>query len=142
MEPVDQDEFIRELEMGADYELALRRRVAPMRNMLTSLLKRQPFEPFRIHMTSGSDLEVWAAEQATLGDTVATIRQRNAESGAWETRSILALLHIVSIESLGVDRPPIVARNAELAWYRSFKFAGTASLAVYSFSARVAPCVR
>src|SRR5258708_1810224 len=100
MEPVDQVDFIRELEAVADYEGALRPRVASIRNMLASLLKRQPFEPFRIRMTSGSDLEVLTPEQATLGDTVATIRQRNVETGAWETRSIIALLHVVSIESL------------------------------------------
>jgi hypothetical protein len=69
------------------------------------LLKQQPFQPFRIVMSSGEAQEVRHPEMAILGRTDLFVGISNADDDLADRFKICSLLHITAIEPLGVAGP-------------------------------------
>jgi hypothetical protein len=101
------------LENGGDLETAMEVAAKPKIRMLEMVLKRTPFVPFRISMTSGSIQDINHPDEIVVGSTTASLRRRVEASGAYEVWSILALIHIVSIEFFAVDQPTIISRQKD-----------------------------
>lgn len=67
---------------------------------LVQLLQRQPFQPFRLHLTDGSVSEVRHPELAYVGETFVVVQSPTVEYPflATERLSIVVLFHIVHVE--------------------------------------------
>ena len=71
--------------------------------MIRDLLKQQPFEPFRIVMSSGVTNEVRHPEMAFLTRTAIYVGIDIADDGIPAHFKICSLLHITTIEPLNVE---------------------------------------
>jgi hypothetical protein len=97
------------VESGQGLDEPVAEAAAPMRQATEQLTRRRPFLPFRIHMTDRQLIEVRDPETAVLGQSTAVIRQRDPEHpGEWREHSMLALIHVVSLEVFAPDEPAIV----------------------------------
>lgn len=68
---------------------------------IRDLLKRQPFVPFRIHMTDGKSYDVMHPELVLLTKSYLHIAVSfDPESGVPDRTDFCALLHIVRVEEL------------------------------------------
>jgi hypothetical protein len=70
---------------------------------LRAALRRQPFEPFRIHTTDGRSVEVRHPEMMLVAARTAGVGiydQPASPSSVPERIEIIALIHIVSLEPL------------------------------------------
>lgn len=72
------------------------------------LLSQRPFRPFRLVMSSGQTYEVRHPEMAMLTRTDLLVGVGESEEGVPAEFRICSLLHVTSIEPLGVS-----ASNAE-----------------------------
>lgn len=66
------------------------------------LLRRRPFRPFRITLTSGQTVDVWHPEMAIVGRSVVAVGIQPApdDSLVADVVSTLSLLHIVKMEPI------------------------------------------
>ena len=67
---------------------------------LRELLKRQPFEPFRLIMPSGQAYDVRHREMALLTQTDVVVGVGKTRDGVPDGFKICSLLHITAVESL------------------------------------------
>ena len=69
--------------------------------------RRQPFEPFRIVLTTGATYDIRHPDLIWIGRRSAMVGITNEPNGTAYDRSIkVDLLHIVAIEELPVSPPP------------------------------------
>jgi hypothetical protein len=75
---------------------------------LQELLRRQPFQPFRLHLTTGVVLEVRHPELALVARSVVVVQVPAANYPFTITlrRVIVVLLHIVLVDFLEPPVPP------------------------------------
>ena len=71
--------------------------------MFRDLLKQQPFEPFRIVMSSGVTYEVRHPEMAALTRTAIYVGIDIADDGVPAHFKICSLLHVTAIEPLNIE---------------------------------------
>ena len=64
------------------------------------LLKKQPFQPFRIVMSSGQHYDIPHPEMAFLTRTSLLVGTGNTDDGVPAEFKILSLLHITAIEPI------------------------------------------
>ena len=100
--------LLQALESGKDLNTAIEEATAPMRQVIGQFLQAQPFQPFRLSLTSGSVYEIRTPVGVELRPTTLDISTPNA-AGTLEWRSTLALIHVVTLEPLFADEPTIVA---------------------------------
>ncbi len=67
------------------------------------LLRNQPFQPFRIVMSSGQTYEVRHPEMAALTRTDLLVGRGEVEDNLPEYFTTCSLLHVTAIEPLGVS---------------------------------------
>jgi len=73
---------------------------------LMALLRRQPFQPLRIHMTDGHAFEIHHPEAMVVSRSHATIGLRpDPQTGVVDRVEYCGLIHIVRVEEL----PPVTA---------------------------------
>ncbi len=65
-------------------------------------LRRQPFEPFRIHLTDGTSYEIRHPELVMVGRRTAAvgISERERQPPLYDRLTTVALVHIVRLEPL------------------------------------------
>ena len=74
---------------------------------LREAARRQPFEPFRIILTTGATYDIRHSDLLWIGRRSAMIGLTNDPNGTVYDRSIkVDLLHIVGIEELPLSSPP------------------------------------
>ncbi len=74
---------------------------------LYAAARRQPFEPFRLSITTGVSYENRRPDLIMVGRRSAIVGVTNDPEGAAYDRTIkVDLLHVVGIEELPVNRPP------------------------------------
>jgi hypothetical protein len=74
---------------------------------LRDWLRRQPFQPFRIHLTDGSSFNVWRQEGYLLTTRYMVVGMPGETGGTdYDRTSIVDLLHIVRLEPLELPIPP------------------------------------
>ena len=77
------------------------------REELQDSARRQPFEPFRIILTTGATYDIRHPDLIWIGQRSAMIGLTNDPNGTAYDRSIkVDLFHIVGIEELPVSPPP------------------------------------
>ena len=69
------------------------------------LLGRQPFQPFRLVMSSGQTYEVRHPEMAMLTRTDILVGLGETDDGVPAEFKICSLLHVTAIEPLSVGEP-------------------------------------
>lgn len=69
------------------------------------LLKHQPFQPFRIVMSSGQSYEVRHPEMALLTRTDLLVGIGETEDEVPDRFKICSLLHVTAVEPLGAAGP-------------------------------------
>lgn len=69
------------------------------------LLKRQPFQPFRLVMSSGQTYDVRHPEMAMLTRTDILVGVDIADDGVPAEFKICSLLHVTAVEPLNVNEP-------------------------------------
>ena len=74
---------------------------------LIELVRRQPFAPFRIHVTGGVAYDVWHPDQIIVLQSRAVLAAGGG-NGIPERLEHVALAHVVRIEELPVS-PPVGA---------------------------------
>jgi hypothetical protein len=94
------------LNAGKSYDEAIVEMAAPKRKWLEGLLRREPFRPFHISMTSGSAHEVRDPELVRFKQSTVALCTR--EPNGVRESVLLALIHIVSITVFPSDEPIIV----------------------------------
>ena len=73
-------------------------------NELTELLRRRPFQPFRMHLTTGESYDVRHPELVWVYRQCADMAMNpNPKTGVIERAERVSLLHIVRIEP--IDSP-------------------------------------
>lgn len=78
------------------------------RKELHAAAKRQPFKPFRLHVTTDETYDVWHPDLIMVGRRSAVIGIVNDPSGTMYDRLFqIDLLHIVGVE----DLPPRSSRR-------------------------------
>ncbi len=96
------------IDAGKTLDEAVVEAAAPMRKMFQMALKREPFVPFRIHLSSGSDCEVQRPEWVVVKDCTASLLKPDPDNpGKLRAWCILALIHVVSLEFSPPDEPVI-----------------------------------
>lgn len=70
---------------------------------LRDLLKRQPFEPFRVILSSGDRYEVRHPEMAWLTRTSLMEGLNQTKEGVPGTYRICSLLHVAAVEPISVS---------------------------------------
>lgn len=70
------------------------------------LLRRQPFEPFRLIMSSGETYEVNHPEMAWVAGTDILVGIGNTEEGVPAKYRICSMLHVTAVEPLRVGATP------------------------------------
>jgi hypothetical protein len=75
---------------------------------IRELLRRQPFQPFRIHLSNGTVYEVRHPELILVGRTTLVIGRPapGAAEPIYEDFSIVALVHINHVEPVLPAAPP------------------------------------
>lgn len=69
--------------------------------------RRQPFEPFRLILTTGAAYDIRHPDLIMVGRRSAVVGVTNEDNGAAYDRTIkVDLLHVVAIEELPVTRSP------------------------------------
>jgi hypothetical protein len=72
--------------------------------------RRQPFEPFRLILTTGAAYDIRHPDLIMVGRRSAIVGVTNEANGAVYDRTIkVDLLHVVGIEELPVTRNPLIA---------------------------------
>ncbi len=75
-------------------------------------LRRQPFEPFRLHLTDGTAYEIRHPELMMVGRRSAVVgfleRDRGQDPPLYDRTATVALLHVVRLEPLAA--PPAAGR--------------------------------
>src|SRR5689334_1571934 len=100
------------LENGKDLDTAIREVAAPMKKNLELLLKAEPFYPFVLHMRGGTTAQVRNPERTAVRDSVIALSAPDPQSPTgFREHTLLALIHIVSIEILVPDEPVVVAAS-------------------------------
>ena len=69
---------------------------------LVALLKKEPFEPFRIHLTNGQSHDIRHPEIMAVGRSIAWVHTpaKNVATAVAERRVFVSLIHIVWGEPL------------------------------------------
>jgi hypothetical protein len=68
---------------------------------------RQPFEPFRVILTTGATYDIRHPDLIMVGHRSAVIGVANEPTGAVYDRTVkVDLLHVVGIEELPANSPP------------------------------------
>jgi hypothetical protein len=99
----------RALETGGDLGAAMAEAATPMRQVIETMLRQQPFEPFRIHMTGRYVHEIRRPETVIVRPTTLHVGEPDpARPGELHARVILALIHVVSLEPLTADEPTVI----------------------------------
>jgi hypothetical protein len=71
---------------------------------LRSVLRQQPFEPFRLVMTDGAGYEIRHPDLLWVGRSTAMVGLTGEPGQTFYERAVkVALLHIVRLEPLGVS---------------------------------------
>jgi len=65
---------------------------------LRALLRRQPFQPLRLHLTNGTLFEIRHPDMASVGRSTMTL-SLPPEHGV-EREAVIALLHIIWVENI------------------------------------------
>jgi hypothetical protein len=74
---------------------------------LHAAARRQPFEPFRLLLTTGATYDIRHSDLIMVGKSSATIGITNKPGGIVYDRTIkVDLLHVVGIEELPAGPPP------------------------------------
>ena len=74
---------------------------------LSDMVKRQPFEPFRIVMTDGQGYDIRHPELLMVGTRVAIVGLTTQPAQTLFERHVLVdLLHVIRIEPLPAAAPP------------------------------------
>jgi hypothetical protein len=101
--------IIRALENGTDLSAAMVEAAAPMREIIQHMLRRRPFQPFRIRMTSRHIEDIRNPERVKVGPTTLHLFAADpTQPGKLRDSGILALIHVVSLEPLIEDEPTVV----------------------------------
>jgi hypothetical protein len=80
---------------------------------LTEAARRQPFQPFRVILTTGATYDIPHADLIMVGRRSAILGISNQPNGTVYDRTIkVDLLHIVGIEELPVSPPPTTGPTA------------------------------
>jgi hypothetical protein len=83
-----------------------------MRAVVERMLTREPFVPFRMHLTGRTSYEVHRPETVQLGEYVAKIVTPDpTKPDGFRWRATLALEHVVSVEPIVADEPVTVRRS-------------------------------
>jgi len=79
-----------------------------MREQILRLLRQRPFQPFRLHLSSGITHEVRHPELAMVSPSYIVVGVPADETLVPAIRDsvIIALLHVVQVEPLAVVTPP------------------------------------
>jgi hypothetical protein len=80
-----------------------------MRDQIRSLLEREPFLPFRLHLSGGTSYEVRNPDLVDVRESVVELRRLDSASptgSSWHCT--LSLRHVVWVELLAADVPAIV----------------------------------
>jgi hypothetical protein len=66
------------------------------------LLRRQPFQPFRVHLTNGTIYEIRHPDLALVGRSIVWLQLPVSQSSfpSGEQKVVIALLHIVHVDFL------------------------------------------
>jgi len=99
---------------GKSRDEAIEAAAAPMREALKMMLRSEPFRPFRMRLTSKSTQDIYDPRQVDVGESTARVCiPSDLPPAQWSWHSIVSLLHLVSLETLGekpleADMPTIV----------------------------------
>jgi hypothetical protein len=81
-------------------------------NELNSLLRRQPFVPFRLHLTGGTSYEIADPRWMIVGATTAALgARRDPASPIYDEPVFIALRHVTHVEPIEAadpNQPPVV----------------------------------
>jgi hypothetical protein len=80
-----------------------------MRDQIRSLLEREPFLPFRLHLTGGTVYEIRNPDLVEVRESVIELRRPDVSApggSAWHCT--LSLRHVAWVELLAADEPAIV----------------------------------
>jgi hypothetical protein len=75
---------------------------------LNRVLRTQPFQPFRIHLSNGRMLDIRHPELAVVGRTTMFIGRPAADTAfpTYEDYDLIALIHINNLEPLPMSSSP------------------------------------
>ena len=99
---------------GKSRDEAIAAVASPMREALKMMLRSKPFRPFRMRLTSKSVQDIYDPRQIEVGESTARVSiPSDLPPEQWNWHSIVSLLHLVSLETLGetpqdADLPTII----------------------------------
>ena len=108
------DQVHKAMTEGKSRDEAIEAAAAPMREALKMMLRSKPFHPFRMCLASKSTQDVYDPRQIEVGTSTARVSiPSDLPPEQWNWHSIVSLLHLVSLETLGeqpleADMPTII----------------------------------